>query len=274
MPKRTSPTEARSGLPKSGVENETVPALSLPDPVSLTFIPPPYHAPLPLPAPGTLSPPRGSVLLLDISLPEGVPLPELQRLVTRLRTAMSLPVALRLGGPDPLKSLFLAGNARAIGCGAVLLECQPLADGLRAFLAHPLDPADDWLRWLQLRRPVPGQFRDTLQAVIRAAPVALDLSDLCSRIGTPMRTLAHRLQQADLPKLERWYDGSRILHGELDLQRDPGLSVDAVAERLGYADDLSFSNRAYRLFGVTPVTSRKLLGLEWRFREWWLRAHR
>jgi AraC-like DNA-binding protein len=110
--------------------------------------------------------------------------------------------------------------------------------------------------------------------VVRAAPVALDLSDLCSRIGTPMRTLAHRLQQAELPKLERWYDGSRILHAELELQRDPDLSIDEVAARLGYADDLSFSNRAYRLFGVTPVTSRRLLGLEWRFREWWLRAHR
>ncbi|HEX2189347.1 MAG TPA: helix-turn-helix domain-containing protein, partial [Longimicrobiaceae bacterium] len=224
--------------------------------------------------PGSPSPPRGSVLLLHTDHPESVPLPDLQRLAARLRTALSLPVALRLGGPDPLRSLYLASHARAAGCGAVLLECQPLAEGLRAFLAHPLDPAEEWVRWLQLRAPVPGQYRDTLLATIRAAPVALDLTDLCSRIGTPMRTLAHRLRQAGLPKLERWYDGSRVLHAELQLQRDPCLGVDRVAEQLGYADDLSFSNRAYRLFGVTPVTSRRLLGLEWRFREWWLRARR
>ncbi|HEX2092409.1 MAG TPA: helix-turn-helix domain-containing protein [Longimicrobiaceae bacterium] len=187
---------------------------------------------------------------------------------------MPLPVALRLGGPDPLQALYLASNARAVGCSAVLLRCQPLAEGLRAFLAHPLDPAEEWVRWLQLRRPVPGQLRETLLAVLRTAPVAADLADLCRRIGTPMRTLAHRLQQANLPKLERWYDGSRILHAELELQRDPSLGVDRVAERLGYVDDLSFSNRAYRLFGVTPVTSRNLLGLEWRFQEWWVRAQR
>ncbi|MET0395797.1 MAG: helix-turn-helix domain-containing protein [Longimicrobiaceae bacterium] len=274
MPGPKSQAKTRPELPFHSAPTERIPDLRLPDHVALAYVPPPYHAPQPLPTPGAPSPPRGSVLLLDAILPEALPLPELQRLVTGLRTALSLPVALRLGGPDPLKSLYLASNARSVGCGAVLLECQPLAEGLRAFLAHPLDPADEWLRWLQLRHPVPGQFRDTLQAVVRAAPVALNLPDLCCRIDTPMRTLAHRLRQARLPKLERWYDGSRVLHAELELQRDPALRVDQVAERLGYADDLSFSNRAYRLFGVTPVTSRKLLGLEWRFREWWLRAYR
>lgn len=273
MSRRATTPEIRPAFPTDRISSEPLPDLALPEHTTLTCVPPPYHAPR-APVGDMPSPPRGSVLLLDTDLPEAVSLPELKRFVTGLRAAVSVPLALRLGGADPLKSLYLASNARAIGFSAVLLECQPLADGLRAFLAHPLDPASDWMQWLQVRCAVPGQLRDTLLAVIRVAPVAIDLPDLCSRIGVPMRTLAHQLLRAGLPKLERWYDGSRILHAELELQRDPRLRIDQVADHLGYADDLSFSNRAYRLFGITPVTSRKLLGLEWRFREWWVRAQR
>ncbi len=274
MPKRPTLKAPPSSRPAHREDKERLPDLCLQEHLALSHVPPPYEAPQPLPARVGGLLPRGSVLLLDTEAPERLPLAELRAAVTKLRTAISLPIALRLGGPDPLKALYLAGHARTVGCSAVLLRCQPLDEGLHAFLANPIDPADDWVRWLEFRRDVPGQLRDMLASVIRTAPVALDLPDLCSRIGTPMRTLAHRLQQANLPKPERWYDGSRILHADLQLQRDPGLRVDQMAEQLGYADDMSYSNRAYRLFGVTPVTSRKLLGLEWRFREWWLRARR
>lgn len=267
---QTGISSARSVL--SADETHGHPPLSLG--TRLLHAPPPYTAPAESPLRRVGGLPRGSVLILDAEEPERVRGTDLARTVRWLATRAPVAVALRLPRVTTPQELYLAATARTAGVSAVLLREQPLAPTLRLFLSSPPDLANDWIRWVQCRHPAPGQVAEVLRGVIRTAPQASGLPDLCRRLEVPERTLAYRLRQASLPRLERWYDGSRLLHAELALQRDPDLDAEHVARELGYADDLSFSNRFYRLFGVTVAASRRLLGLEWRLWEWWERSRR
>ncbi|HET8655004.1 MAG TPA: helix-turn-helix domain-containing protein [Longimicrobiaceae bacterium] len=179
---------------------------------------------------------------------------------------------LRLPDIRSIAAIQLVTRASALGLSGVLLQAHDLTDGLRRCLTRTWDLARKWVRWIRVHHGLDARDAILLRDIIRIAPIALDLTDLCSRIHVPARTVTYHLKQAGLPKLERWYGGARLLRADLALQRDPDLDPFVVALRLGYADEMGFSNRYYQHFGLTPTRARRLLGLEWRLESWWARS--
>lgn len=161
-----------------------------------------------------------------------------------------------------------------MGIRAIVIPGGVLREHLWRFLSDPIDAAKDWLDWVGVHHRLPAKLADPIAATIRAAPECATISELYPRLRVSPRTLSNQLKINQLPKLERWFNGARLLDAQLRLQRDASLKIWEVAEEFGYEDELSFSNRVYRLFGLTAKTSRRLLGLEWRFHEWWTRSHR
>ena len=244
---------------------------AVPAGVRLTVVAPPYLEAKALPP--HFMPARGDVMLVDLEDPAPERFPPLMAALRRLRrthaVATALRVQLRWERPLPV----IAG-AHALGFDAVILEGDTLSEALAAFLAAPLDLPGEWLRWLEERRAVPGRLSDLVRGILTIGPEAASVGSLTARLETPDRTIRQLLRQHTLPKLERWYDGVRLLAADLQLQREPALSVEEMAQRLGYSDAYSYSSRAYRLFGITPAASRKLLGLGWRLDAWWRRSRR
>lgn len=238
----------------------------------LRYIPPPYDTPRQLLSISASNPPRGSVLLIDVRDPKQAVQSNLAPVVRELGRRFSFPLCLNLPDIDSLASLRLLSRAYPLGIRAISFENQDLGAALWHQLADPMDLGEEWLQWLRRHHLVSRHSGSFICEVARHAWEYNSITSLCGHLGISCRTIRHHFHKDNLPKAERLFDGARLLHAQLALQRDPKLEVYTIARVLGYEDDLSFSNRICRLFGVTATTSRKLLGLKWRFQEWLARS--
>lgn len=239
---------------------------------SLRVVVPPYDNETPWPR-GTPTLPRGTVVLCDFEAlhrnGEAV-----AKLVRRVRFSLGAAAALRLPGPVDAEEVPLLWSAYASGFRAAVGEGGPLRDTLASTLSRPADLAADWIDWVRAHREVSHASAEFVARIVRHAWEYERLSELYDHLGVPPRTVTFHLKKDGLPKAERWHGGARLLEAQLRLQRDPRLEVDTLATRMGYVDAMSLSNRTSAVFGATAETARKLLGLEWRFREWWKRSAR
>jgi AraC-like DNA-binding protein len=191
----------------------------------------------------------------------------LRELVGQMRS-VGCAVALRFPAALGRAHRHLVLQAYPLGIRAVVLEGEPVELVLATSLSSPYDLAAEWIGWMRLHHEITSPTADLLTPVIQYAACYPSIGDLCAALDLPQRTLRHRCEKESLPKPERWFQGARLVHAQLELQRDPQLSIARVAALLGYADSASFSNRVSHLFGVTAEVSRGLLGLEWRL-HWW-----
>lgn len=228
---------------------------------------PPYEHLRPLTGPVMLPQPRGSVLVVNVVQPDRVEVAAMTEVVREARQR-GCAAALRLPEHTEGDCRHLLLDSHPIGFRAVLLENEPIRQALWRHLARPHDMAGDWVDWMGLHGEISGRTAKLLVQIVRSAPTHRSIGEACEMARISSRTLRHRCKLERLPNPERWFDAARLIDAQIRLQFDPELSVGAVAAELGYADDMSFSNRVSRVFGVTAATARGLLGLEWRF-HWW-----
>lgn len=216
---------------------------------------------------------RGGVIIIDVSSQGRIDYERFRRLIHALRRRSNATVAIRLSSGTATAALYNATYAYRCGVRAVLVSGEPLRPTLWKWLTDPVGIPEDLISWLRLRRPVSDNLARMIVKIVRDAPRYSDFADLLDHLDVRGRTLRRRMELESLPAPSKWYHLGRLLHAQFRLLRDPLLDTTRLAYELGYADRMSFTNRIYRLFGVTAETSRRLLGWEWRFAAWWKRVY-
>lgn len=236
----------------------------------VSVLSPPYHrVTSPHMAVGEL--PRGTVILLGVGAPPAAERSR-QRLrakVTRFRARFGCSVVL-LVSPAMLRA-YPDWSIRLQGLGTrrILLEREHLEPAVWSMLSQPSDLGGEWVEWLRLRREVSEEAAVIIRVVVDRALEAADLRVLLQTTGLSPRSSRATLRREGLPSPGRFRTAAKILKGHLWLQRDAALTVERAAWQLGYADHSGFTQGSRRLFGESPDMARRLLGLEWRFDEWW-----
>lgn len=133
----------------------------------------------------------------------------------------------------------------------------------RARLELPLPQANDHMRSLserecqrqleagRARNGLAAKVRDRLEARIGRTP---DMDEVAADLGLTRRTLRRRLQEEGTSFIAL-RDEVRMTRAE-QLLAGPRLSLEQIAERLGYADATSFVNAFKRCRGRTPHSFR------------------
>lgn len=237
-------------------------------------VPPPYDRAVEAPFGEIEQVRRGTILAVAIEAPERLDHSRLRTAISELRARIDTSIAICVPGHAAEMALSLALRAYAWGVRAVFVADYPPHRALWDSLADLPDLPGDVAAWLQVRRGVPESLALAIARLLREAPACSGLDELSDRLRVLPRTLRHWFDQARLPGPSQWYHLGRLLDAQYRLLRDPCLHVGALALELGYSDRVSFTNRIYRLFGVTAETSRRLLGLEWRLAAWWERVTR
>jgi AraC-like DNA-binding protein len=133
----------------------------------------------------------------------------------------------------------------------------------RSYLDLPLTmahPSASLLAQEQLERTLADLEQSALAKRVRDAVLApdgrfRDLAEVASALGMSDRTLKRKLQREGQVFTDL-LDSVRRAHAEV-LLRDAKLSIDEVAERIGYADPSNFTRAFKRWTGKTPAAYRK-----------------
>lgn len=217
---------------------------------------------------------RGGIVVIDVATAAGAGVDTLGSLVTRLQGNRNITLALRVRDAVGAHALRLAMVAHPLGIRAVIADDEPLRPALWGYLANPFDLPGDLVTWLTSRVSVSPYLSSTIEQIVRTAPLVSDFVTTLDHIGVLPRTLRQQFRRESLPGPSAWYHLGRLLDAQRRLLHDRELRVTDLALELGYADRMSFTNRVYRLFGVTAEKARQLLGWEWRFFAWWDRVSR
>lgn len=236
-------------------------------PAVVTCLLPPYGEERPL-SDHREDPPPGSLAILDVepnSLHDGAGR-RLGPLVRDLRRDLAVAVLVR-SVPAEREGLPTATAMTLIRAGAaawVFPGADPVEVAWRT-LPYPRDLAGDWIGWMRLHGPLDPRAAAYLECIIREASDYRSVVKLLRGYGISPRTARRVLAAERLPPPGRWLRAARLLGSQLSLQRDRGLTLNAVAFSLDYAEAASYSNQHHRVFGVSAGTGRKLLGREWRY---------
>jgi AraC-like DNA-binding protein len=195
--------------------------------------------------------------------------PSLQPAIRQLRTRLpAAAVVLVLPGGSG-GDLLLSARASRGGVRAVLLEDEPLRDGLHAALTCRDSIAEDVVDWLSLRRlRLSPAVASLLGEIFTHAPTAPDLSTLLGRVGMAESSARFRLHKRLLPTPSRWFQAARALHSVIRVQAEPGTSLLRIAHDFGYTDHSALSQLVYRAFQIRPGAVRGTLGWEWLMHRW------
>lgn len=110
-----------------------------------------------------------------------------------------------------------------------------------------------------VKRAAPPQLGDTLAFIARHAARPLYVADVAQYVGACRRTLFNRFQRAGLPTLARCIHWLRILHAAARLD-SPHVTVEEVADRLGFASSSTLRHLLKRLTGMTASEIREAGG--------------
>jgi AraC-like DNA-binding protein len=200
--------------------------------------------------------------------------------------------------PDPdigaLQTLIRGLSQRIPSCPVVVLLEVPSEDGLlvasrlaplrlRAVVPHGPQmrpilrdaltdrttlPANviDWLRLHAIR--LNPHLTDLLECFFAEAPEHADLSSLLAVHRIPQSTVRFRLRKKSLPAPGHWFQLARAIHAALRLQADPGVSIAAIAQQMGFTDHSALAHLLRRSLGVRSQEIRGTLGWEWLLHRW------
>lgn len=221
--------------------------------------------------------PIGSIALIEVERADAVCLLTLGESVRMLRRDHRMAVAVVVHEPNTPAGARVVYSAPSLGACAAI----PPGGSIRECFVRQLPGADrlatQWIGALRLHCRVSGRAEASAAAIMSAATAELDrepMSRRLRRLSLKPRTIRAHMQAEALPRPCRWFTAARLFHAQLALQRDPELTIEAMAQRLGYAEAASFSNQIVRIFGTTAQKARRLLGTEWRVWEWWRRSKR
>ena len=111
------------------------------------------------------------------------------------------------------------------------------------------------------RKSTPG-LTDTLSFMARHSARALHVADVAHYAGVSRRTLFNRFRRAGLPTVARCIHWLRILHAAARLDA-PGVTVEQVADQLGFPSSSTLRHLLKRLTGMTASAIRQAGGLSY-----------
>lgn len=212
--------------------------------------------------------PHGALLVLRIADPIQAVDSACQLIPALRRRFPHVPVALQLTSLSP-ETLLLAERGIQLRARALFTtEAQPYPD-LRFPFTHLLDPADEVLEWLTLRRVhVPASLTCVLQRIFRTAGDFATVGDLLDAAGEAESTMRASFRRAALPAPREWFRLSRALQAALQIQGHPERSLSCIAHDLRYSDQTSLIRQIRHCFGLRPDAIRGTLGWEWLLDRW------
>ncbi len=172
------------------------------------------------------------------------------RLLAALPPRLVLP---REAGQAPLVSLLETEIDRDEPGQEVVLDRLLdllLISVLRTWFARPGSEAPGWFR--AQTDPVAGQ---TLRLMHDEPTLPWTVSALASRVGVSRAALARRFTELVGEPPMTYLTGWRLALAA-DLLRDPELTLDAVARRVGYGTAFALSSAFKRAYGVSPSQYR------------------
>lgn len=215
----------------------------------------------------------GDVLLMRLSAP---PEPRsdtddhpLAGLVLNLRrTFPGCPIGLWI--PDaPPEAVIGAVLAASQSHVRAIMGGPAKPDLLRTQLTHPHGLSAFILRWARDAGYLPaGGGQEEVRELIDAAPDVRTLERLSLQRQVAARTWRNRLQQLGLPTPRAWLGLAHALHVAFFMQRHAHEPVQTLCDRLGMNTVANMSQQFRRVFALSPVQVRDLLGAEPLLHRW------
>ncbi|MFK7990188.1 MAG: helix-turn-helix domain-containing protein [Sandaracinaceae bacterium] len=129
----------------------------------------------------------------------------------------------------------------------------PMTGAHQSFCSHVIAEAEKHLRPVLDESPLGRRVTDALRRALHAGDPTL--GGTARALGVSARSLQRQLRSADIMFREL---RSQVLHSEaLRLLEDEDLSVEQVAERLGYATRSSFDRAFHKWTGITAAEFRR-----------------
>lgn len=110
--------------------------------------------------------------------------------------------------------------------------------------------------WQSVMPVIPAEAHGIVRYCIQHVGYPLTVSMLADAVGLPERTLNARLRRFRLPSAHELIAWSRLVRVSCLLD-NPTLTLEVVAERLGFATPSSVNALVMRLLGVTPSALRR-----------------
>ncbi|AZC18394.1 hypothetical protein C4K40_3006 [Pseudomonas sp. CMR5c] len=103
------------------------------------------------------------------------------------------------------------------------------------------------------RQGLRGRLEQVVEVMVKQHP-ATSLLDVCERLGLEPRSLQRRLKEEGVT-FNEVHARSRFYMARL-LLSDPGIDIESIAEKLGFADRHSFSRSFSKWAGISPSRYR------------------
>jgi AraC-like DNA-binding protein len=102
---------------------------------------------------------------------------------------------------------------------------------------------------------LPPTIARAVERLMRLPHLVLNVEALAAAAGVTVRTVYRHIESAGLASPRTLIVGARLLRGYSYL-KDPGLSVEEIAGKLGYSEPRIFTRNSREAFGMTPTTLR------------------
>jgi AraC-like DNA-binding protein len=178
------------------------------------------------------------------------------------------PVILLVNLP-PSDSLLVTSIAARMHARAVLVDGEPLREGLRTALTRSEGLPEEVMEWLTFVgvRLSPSTL-SLIRCIFTLADSHADLHSLLGEAGIPESTARFQLHKRLLPPPSRWFQLARALNVALRIQAQPDRSLLRIALEQGYSDHSALCHQLRRAFHIRPAALRRLLGWEWLLYRW------
>ena len=117
----------------------------------------------------------------------------------------------------------------------------------------------DQLAWALA--PLPSELRSVLEGVLQSPAEIVTIQQVAARARVDRRTFERWFTRLGLPSPRHFLAAARVLYAHR-LLRDPGFTIEDVAERLGYAQTKTLQLHARTYLGLTVGEMRLTLAPE------------
>src|SRR5438552_3884107 len=113
-------------------------------------------------------------------------------------------------------------------------------------------------RFARAPAPLPSELRWVLEGVLQSPAEILTIQQVAARARVDRRTFERWFTRLGLPSPRHLLAAARVLYAHR-LLRDPGFTIEDVAERLGYAQTKTLQLHARSYLGLTAGEMRLTL---------------
>lgn len=176
--------------------------------------------------------------------------------ISQLRArAPHLPV-IAYAGLAPASVRALASMAAHTLHSVIIRGVDDSRATLREVIHDAMARACETQFWHSVIPVIPSEAHGIVRYCIQQAGYPLTVSMLAHAVGLPERTLNARLRRSKLPSAQELIAWSRLVRVSC-LLHNPTLTLEVVAERLGFATPSAVNALVMRLLCVTPSALRR-----------------